>query len=162
MQPYVETPSTDVAPLPASLYGYDLFAVVTHEGKLDNGHYWADVLNGGEWWHCDDDKGGEPPMAMTPLAMIADEGVVTPTSLKAVLEQKAYMLFYVKRSLAYARPMSELLSSTANFTTNVNVNNNATNGSTNGSNVGVNGAETTADSSPITGRIGHAIVGMTV
>ena len=36
---------------------YDLFAVVTHEGKLDNGHYWADVLSGDEWWHCDDDKG---------------------------------------------------------------------------------------------------------
>lgn len=40
-----------------SMYRYDLFAVVTHEGKLDNGHYWADVLSSGEWWHCDDDKG---------------------------------------------------------------------------------------------------------
>ena len=39
------------------MYRYDLFSVVTHEGKLDNGHYWADVLNSGEWWHCDDDKG---------------------------------------------------------------------------------------------------------
>lgn len=88
--------------LPPSLYIYDLFAVVTHEGKLDNGHYWADVLSvgsgssgsaggggsgsvGGEWWHCDDDK-------------------VTPTTLGAVLAQKAYMLFYVKRSLAYVQP----------------------------------------------------------
>lgn len=43
--------------LPSSLYNYDLFAVVTHEGKLDNGHYWADVRSGDEWWHCDDDKG---------------------------------------------------------------------------------------------------------
>lgn len=43
--------------LPSSLYLYDLFAVVTHEGKLDNGHYWADVRSGDEWWHCDDDKG---------------------------------------------------------------------------------------------------------
>lgn len=43
--------------LPSSLYSYDLFAVVTHEGKLDNGHYWADVRSGDEWWHCDDDKG---------------------------------------------------------------------------------------------------------
>lgn len=43
--------------LPDSLYEYDLFCVVTHEGKLDNGHYWADVLSEGEWWHCDDDKG---------------------------------------------------------------------------------------------------------
>lgn len=43
--------------LPDALYQYDLFCVVTHEGKLDNGHYWADVLSEGEWWHCDDDKG---------------------------------------------------------------------------------------------------------
>lgn len=43
--------------LPDSLYDYDLFCVVTHEGKLDNGHYWADVWSEGEWWHCDDDKG---------------------------------------------------------------------------------------------------------
>lgn len=74
--------------LPPSMYLYDLFAVVTHEGKLDNGHYWADVLTtstqggGGEWWHCDDDR-------------------VTPTTLKRVLAQKAYMLFYVKRSLGF-------------------------------------------------------------
>jgi ubiquitin carboxyl-terminal hydrolase 22/27/51 len=39
------------------MFAYDLFAVVTHEGKLDNGHYWADVRCGDEWWHCDDDKG---------------------------------------------------------------------------------------------------------
>ncbi|KAK4685046.1 hypothetical protein P7C73_g5112, partial [Tremellales sp. Uapishka_1] len=76
--------------IPSSVYMYDLFAVVTHEGKLDNGHYWADVLSGDEWWHCDDDK-------------------VTPTTLAAVLAQKAYMLFYVKRSLAYAQPQSRLL-----------------------------------------------------
>lgn len=43
--------------LPDEMYLYDLFAVVTHEGKLDNGHYWADVLSENEWWHCDDDKG---------------------------------------------------------------------------------------------------------
>ncbi|WWC91368.1 uncharacterized protein L201_006311 [Kwoniella dendrophila CBS 6074] len=86
--------------LPDSLFIYDLFAVVTHEGKLDNGHYWADVREGDEWWHCDDDK-------------------VTPTTLSAVLNQKAYMLFYVKRSLAYAQPMSKLLSTTAS-TTNIN------------------------------------------
>ncbi|KAI9636491.1 uncharacterized protein MKK02DRAFT_37170 [Dioszegia hungarica] len=79
MRPFVD-PAPD---LPDELYQYHLFAVVTHEGKLDNGHYWADVLSEGEWWHCDDDK-------------------VTPTTLKDVLGQKAYMLFYVKRTLAYA------------------------------------------------------------
>ena len=47
----------NVNDLPDALYQYDLFCVVTHEGKLDNGHYWADVLSEGEWWHCDDDKG---------------------------------------------------------------------------------------------------------
>lgn len=51
MKPYTESENA-----PASVYQYDLFAVVTHEGKLDNGHYWADVLAGDEWWHCDDDK----------------------------------------------------------------------------------------------------------
>lgn len=43
-------------PLPESLFDYDLFAVVTHKGTLDKGHYWACVLDGTEWWHCDDDK----------------------------------------------------------------------------------------------------------
>jgi ubiquitin carboxyl-terminal hydrolase 22/27/51 len=37
---------------------------------------------------------------------------VTPTTLKEVLGQKAYMLFYVKRSLSYTQPLSKLLSST--------------------------------------------------
>lgn len=97
MRPYVDSSSSSKngkdkkgKELPDSLYIYDLFAVVTHEGKLDNGHYWADVRDGEEWWHCDDDK-------------------VTPTSLSAVLAQRAYMLFYVKRSIAYAQPMSKLL-----------------------------------------------------
>ncbi|KIS00120.1 ubiquitin carboxyl-terminal hydrolase 22/27/51 [Cryptococcus deuterogattii 2001/935-1] len=99
MRPYVDFSSSSKSvkdnkgkELPDSLYIYDLFAVVTHEGKLDNGHYWADVRDGEEWWHCDDDK-------------------VTPTSLSAVLAQRAYMLFYVKRSIAYAQPMSKLLAS---------------------------------------------------
>lgn len=111
MRPYVETDAGPSKPpsvdgnevegdnLPSSLYAYDLFAVVTHEGKLDNGHYWADVRSGDEWWHCDDDK-------------------VTPTSLGAVLRQNAYMLFYVRRSLAYGLPMSRLLNGSANGVAN--------------------------------------------
>jgi ubiquitin carboxyl-terminal hydrolase 22/27/51 len=43
---------------------------------------------------------------------------VTPTTLSAVLSQKAYMLFYVKRSLAYAQPMQRLLSNTGGTTVN--------------------------------------------
>ncbi|KAL1406081.1 hypothetical protein Q8F55_007764 [Vanrija albida] len=120
MRPYVEgssgtaskTPSVDGdAPdddLPSSLYAYDLFAVVTHEGKLDNGHYWADVRSGDEWWHCDDDK-------------------VTPTTLARALGQKAYMLFYVRRSLAYGQPMSTLLAANA-----ANAASKTVNGSANG------------------------------
>jgi ubiquitin carboxyl-terminal hydrolase 22/27/51 len=59
MRPYVGIDSvpSGSSDLPESIYIYDLFAVVTHEGKLDNGHYWADVREGEEWWHCDDDKG---------------------------------------------------------------------------------------------------------
>lgn len=49
----IRTPSE----LPAELYRYDLSAVITHEGKLDNGHYWACVRSGQEWFHLDDDRG---------------------------------------------------------------------------------------------------------
>ncbi|GHJ84852.1 hypothetical protein NliqN6_1254 [Naganishia liquefaciens] len=68
--------------LPREMYRYQLSTVVTHEGKLDNGHYWANVRSGCEWFQCDDEK-------------------VTSTSLAQVLNQKAYMLFYVKTSIAY-------------------------------------------------------------
>lgn len=59
MRPFTESSaaSPTFSEVPDDMYRYDLFAVVTHEGKLDNGHYWADVLSSGEWWHCDDDKG---------------------------------------------------------------------------------------------------------
>lgn len=45
------------ADLPTELYRYKLVTVVTHEGKLDNGHYYADVESGCEWFHLDDEKG---------------------------------------------------------------------------------------------------------
>ncbi|KAK1922440.1 ubiquitin specific protease [Papiliotrema laurentii] len=136
IKPYVEPPVTGSRPLPSSLFEYDLFAVVTHEGKLDNGHYWADVLSGDQWWHCDDDK-------------------VTPTSLKEVLAQKAYMLFYVKRSLAYAQPMTKPL--------------NTSNGTSNAAVSTAFATPTTTDvplpdkiQNPYSGRGGHAISGMAV
>lgn len=78
MRPYVESSSSSKSgtdrkekELPDSLYIYDLFAVVTHEGKLDNGHYWADVRDGEGWWHCDDDK-GEPKDGTKSLIFVAD------------------------------------------------------------------------------------------
>jgi hypothetical protein len=43
--------------LPREMYRYQLSTVVTHEGKLDNGHYWANVRSGCEWFQCDDEKG---------------------------------------------------------------------------------------------------------
>jgi ubiquitin carboxyl-terminal hydrolase 22/27/51 len=95
MRPY----ANEAHDLPDELYVYDLFAVVTHEGKLDNGHYWADVLSEDEWWHCDDDKGGL--IFFVPVSDRRAERPVTPTTLRDVLGQKAYMLFYVKRTLAY-------------------------------------------------------------
>jgi hypothetical protein len=54
--------------------------------------------------------------------------IVTPTSLGAVLGQKAYMLFYVKRSLAYVQPAPRL---TTNGSTST-VANGTGNGSVNG------------------------------
>lgn len=44
------------------MYRYELSTVVTHEGKLDNGHYWANVRSGCEWFQCDDEKGVSPPI----------------------------------------------------------------------------------------------------
>jgi ubiquitin carboxyl-terminal hydrolase 22/27/51 len=42
---------------------------------------------------------------------------VTPTTLANALKQKAYMLFYVRRSLAYGQPMSRLLAANASAST---------------------------------------------
>lgn len=47
--------------LPREMYRYQLSTVVTHEGKLDNGHYWANVRSGCEWFQCDDEKGSSLP-----------------------------------------------------------------------------------------------------
>ena len=33
-----------------------LRAVVRHHGRPDSGHYTAEVLRSGRWWHCDDDR----------------------------------------------------------------------------------------------------------
>jgi ubiquitin carboxyl-terminal hydrolase 22/27/51 len=42
---------------PDSLYEYDLFAVINHEGQLNNGHYTNFARSGESGWHrFDDDK----------------------------------------------------------------------------------------------------------
>lgn len=69
-------------PGPDSLYEYDLFAVVCHEGSIDNGHYICYTRHQDEWYRYDDDK-------------------VTHSTLGACLNSQAYMCFYVKRHLDY-------------------------------------------------------------
>ncbi|KAI0749382.1 cysteine proteinase [Daedaleopsis nitida] len=67
---------------PEALYEYDLFAVVCHEGQIDNGHYTCYARSHDEWYRYDDDK-------------------VTHSSLGACLSSQAYMCFYVKKHLDY-------------------------------------------------------------
>ncbi|KAJ7881755.1 hypothetical protein B0H14DRAFT_2340180 [Mycena olivaceomarginata] len=71
-----------VYPGPAAMYEYDLFAVINHEGQINNGHYTNYARFEDEWYRFDDDK-------------------VTPASLGSVLASPAYMCFYVKRHLDY-------------------------------------------------------------
>ncbi|KAJ8692497.1 hypothetical protein PTI98_009803 [Pleurotus ostreatus] len=67
---------------PDIMYDYDLFAVINHEGQIDNGHYTSYARYLDEWYRFDDDK-------------------VTASSLGACLNSAAYMCFYVKRHLDY-------------------------------------------------------------
>ncbi|KAF7297767.1 Ubiquitin carboxyl-terminal hydrolase [Mycena kentingensis (nom. inval.)] len=69
-------------PGPTAMYEYDLFAVINHEGQMNNGHYTNYARFEDEWYRFDDDK-------------------VTPTTLANVLTSSAYMCFYVKRHLDY-------------------------------------------------------------
>ncbi|TDL25569.1 cysteine proteinase [Rickenella mellea] len=67
---------------PEMLYEYDLFAVINHEGQIDNGHYTNFTRSQDEWYRFDDDK-------------------VTHSTLDAALKSDAYMCFYAKRHLDY-------------------------------------------------------------
>ncbi|KAI0705790.1 cysteine proteinase [Cerioporus squamosus] len=67
---------------PEALYDYDLFAVVCHEGGIDNGHYTCYARSHDEWYRYDDDK-------------------VTHSTLSACLNSQAYMCFYVKKHIDY-------------------------------------------------------------
>ncbi|KAH9930059.1 uncharacterized protein B0H18DRAFT_160266 [Fomitopsis serialis] len=71
-------------PGPGSMYEYDLFAVVCHEGQINNGHYTCFARSQDEWYRFDDDK-------------------VSHSSLRACLssQSQAYMCFYVKKHLDY-------------------------------------------------------------
>ncbi|TFK73228.1 cysteine proteinase [Pluteus cervinus] len=67
---------------PSAMYDYDLFAVINHEGQLNNGHYTNYARYQHEWYRFDDDK-------------------VMPSTAKECLNSGAYMCFYVKRHLDY-------------------------------------------------------------
>ncbi|KAI7852109.1 hypothetical protein BDC45DRAFT_588647 [Circinella umbellata] len=61
---------------------YTLFAVINHQGKIDTGHYTMFSKHRGEWFRFEDHN-------------------VTTTFQKDVLDSKAYMCFYIKKSLEY-------------------------------------------------------------
>ncbi|ORY94944.1 hypothetical protein BCR43DRAFT_494854 [Syncephalastrum racemosum] len=61
---------------------YTLFAVINHQGKLDSGHYTMYSKHRGDWFKFEDHH-------------------VTTSYQKDVLESKAYMCFYIKKSLDY-------------------------------------------------------------
>ncbi|THV06374.1 cysteine proteinase [Dendrothele bispora CBS 962.96] len=71
-----------INPGPEIMYEYDLFAVINHEGEMNNGHYTNFARSGNEWYKFDDDK-------------------VHLTTLETCLRSSPYMCFYVKRHLEY-------------------------------------------------------------
>lgn len=72
---------------PEGMYEYDLFAVINHEGRLDNGHYTNLARYQNEWYQFDDEK-------VTHKAMSECFNNTT-------ISSTAYMCFYVKRHLDY-------------------------------------------------------------
>lgn len=61
---------------------FELFAVVTHSGKLDSGHYVSFLRLNGLWYKCDD-------------------AWITRVSEEVVRASQAYMLYYVQKTLFY-------------------------------------------------------------
>jgi len=84
MKNKVKAAASDPFPYPGpdALYEYDLFAVICHEGQIDNGHYTNFARFQEEWHRFDDEK-------------------VTPRTLTQCLRSSAYMCFYVKKHLDY-------------------------------------------------------------
>ncbi|KAG0605374.1 hypothetical protein M758_9G053500 [Ceratodon purpureus] len=76
--------SGDANPLPPSQSSseFELFAVVTHSGKLDSGHYVSFLRLNNSWYKCDD-------------------AWITRVSEDYVRASQAYMLYYVQKTLFY-------------------------------------------------------------
>mmetsp|Transcript_12334 Transcript_12334/g.18401 ORF Transcript_12334/g.18401 Transcript_12334/m.18401 type:complete len:624 (-) Transcript_12334:65-1936(-) len=60
---------------------YDLGSVIVHKGTLENGHYICYIRRKNQWYKCDD-------------------SIVTKVSPDEVRECEAYLLFYIRRSIA--------------------------------------------------------------
>ncbi|RCH79525.1 hypothetical protein CU098_007098, partial [Rhizopus stolonifer] len=73
---------------PSSDNIYTLFAVVNHQGKVDTGHYTMFAKHRNEWFRFDDHN-------------------VTAAYQRDVLDSKAYMCFYIKKTLDYMYSESE-------------------------------------------------------
>ncbi|KAI8136790.1 hypothetical protein BJV82DRAFT_675667 [Fennellomyces sp. T-0311] len=78
------------APLLDSSNMYTLFAVINHQGKIDSGHYTMFSKHRGEWFKFEDHN-------------------VTTTFQRDVLDSKAYMCFYIKKSLEYESSLDDEL-----------------------------------------------------
>ncbi|KAL0064014.1 hypothetical protein AAF712_009082 [Marasmius tenuissimus] len=89
MMPYTTYADKDgfVAAGPEAMYDYDLFAVINHEGQMNNGHYTTFARFQDEWYRFDDDK-------------------ITHSTLGDCLKSSAYMCFYVKRHLEFKPHMT--------------------------------------------------------
>ncbi|KAJ0788641.1 putative ubiquitinyl hydrolase 1 [Helianthus annuus] len=81
---YMQFPfSLDMSPyLSSSTSEFELFAVVTHSGKLDAGHYSTYLRLSNQWYKCDD-------------------AWVTQVSENIVRAAQGYMMFYVQKMLYY-------------------------------------------------------------
>lgn len=63
-------------------YIYSLYAVVTHSGNLQSGHYTSYIKHAGDWFFCDDH-------------------VIKLVDSREVLKTEAYLLFYHKKYLEF-------------------------------------------------------------
>jgi ubiquitin carboxyl-terminal hydrolase 22/27/51 len=87
---------------------YELFAVVCHQGSMDNGHYTNYARRGDEWFRFDDDKLRTilPSSSLLSPDTVTDHrrGThrVTHATLAQTLAAEPYMAFYAARRLAYA------------------------------------------------------------
>lgn len=79
---YVSDDASATLPSSTRPAEFELFAVVTHSGKLDSGHYVTFLRLNGLWYKCDD-------------------AWITRVSEEFVRASQAYMLYYVQKTLFY-------------------------------------------------------------